>query len=111
MINKGNKRVFFGIPAGGQIKSILPQIKSTVRFKSLIIKWISLENIHLTLSFLGDISNNDLTSLIQSVENNISFAQFQLSISGTGVFPSEKSPKVLWMSLDEGIDELKILNH
>ncbi len=68
------------------------------------------DNIHLTLSFLGDVSINDIPDFIQSVEQNIAISQFQLSISGTGVFPLAKSPKVLWLGIDKVIDELKLLH-
>ena len=106
MKNNDIKRVFIGIPVGEQIKSILPLLKSTVNCNPRHIKWIPFENIHLTLSFLGAVSINDIPDIIQSVEQNITTAQFQLRISGTGVFPSSKSPKVLWLDLDKGIDEL-----
>jgi len=38
-------------------------------------------------------------------------AQCPISISGTGFFPSSKSPKVLWLGIDRGIDKLKLLHH
>ena len=34
---------------------------------------------------------------------------FQLTITGTGVFPSSKSPKVLWLGISKGTDELTLL--
>lgn len=111
MNNKDQKRIFIGIPAGDQIKSILHLLKSAVNCNPRHIKWIPFENIHLTLSFLGDVSINKIPDIIQSVEHNIATAQFQLSISGTGVFPSSRSPKVLWLGIDKGIDELKLLHH
>ena len=111
MNNKGQKRVFIGISAGDQIKSIQPLLKSAVNCKSSAIQWISFENIHLTLSFLRDVSINDIPDIIQSVKHNIATAQFQLSISGAGVFTSSRSPKVLWLDLDKGVDELKLLHH
>ena len=103
------KRVFIGIPIGLKIKSILPIVKSAVNCNPIHIKWIPLENIHLTLSFLGNISNKDLPSLIQSIEKKIRSNNFQLIITGTGVFPSSKSPKVLWLGISKGIDELTLL--
>ena len=103
------KRVFIGIPIGRQIKSILPIVKSAVNCNPNCIKWIPPENIHLTLSFLGNISNKDLPSLIQSVEKKITSNNFQFTITGTGVFPSSKSPKVLWLGISNGIDELTLL--
>ena len=111
MKDKDVKRVFFGIPADIQNKSILPFIKSTVNCKSSFIKWIPFQKMHITLYFIGDISNNNISDFIQSVEHNITTAKFQLSISGTGVFPSSKSAQVLWLGIDKGLDELKLLHH
>ncbi len=100
------KRVFIGIYVGHKIKSILPSVKSVVNCNPQLIKWIPIENIHLTLSFLGNISNKDLPHLIQSFEKNITSNNFQIRITDTGVFPSSKSPKVLWLGISEGTDEL-----
>ena len=111
MKNKNGKRIFIGIPAGCQIKSILTHIKSAVNCNPPFIKWVPTENIHLTLSFLGNISNDDIPNLIQFIGKNIARNNFQLSIAGTGVFPSTKSPKVLWLGLDKGIDKLTLLQH
>ena len=103
------KRVFIGIPIGRQIKSILPIVKSAVNCNPNCIKWIPAENIHLTLSFLGNIRVKDILHLIESLEKKITSNDFQLTITGTGVFPSSKSPKVLWLSISKGIDELTLL--
>ena len=100
------KRVFIGITIGRQIKSILPIVKSAVNCNPIHIKWIPLENIHLTLSFLGNIRVKDIPHLIESLEKKITSNDFQLTITGTGVFPSSKSPKVLWLGISKGIDEL-----
>ena len=67
------------------------------------------DNIHLTLSFLGNISVKDIPHLIESLEIKITSKDFQLTITGTGVFPSSKSPKVLWLGISKGIVELTLL--
>ena len=103
------KRVFIGIPIGHKIKSILTSLKSVFNCNPCIIKWIPSENIHLTLSFLGNFRVKDIPHLIESLENKITSNDFQLTITGTGVFPSSKSPKVLWLSISKGIDELTLL--
>ena len=110
MNKRYQKRVFIGIPAGDQVKSTLSLLQPIVDCNSRHIKWIPLDNIHLTLSFLGDVSINKIPDIVQSVEQNIATSQFQLSILGTGVFPLTKSPKVLWLGIDKGIDELKLLH-
>ena len=103
------KRVFIGIPIGLTIKSILPIVKSAVNSNPNCIKWIPLENIHLTLSFPRNIRVKDIPHLIESLENKITSNDFQLTITGTGVFPSSKSPKVLWLGISKGLDELILL--
>ena len=111
MKNKDVKRIFIGIPVGPQIKSILPLIKSTINCDSSLIKWESTENIHLTLTFLGNIYNHDIPNIILLIEHNITIAQFQLSISNTGIFPSQRSPKVLWIGIEKGINKLRLLHY
>ncbi len=103
------KRVFIGIPIGRKIKSILPIVKSAVNCNPNCIKWIPLENIHLTLSFLGNFRVKNIPHLIESLKKKITSNDFQLTITGTGVFPSSKSPKVLWLGISKGIDEITLL--
>ena len=103
------KRVFIGIPIGCKIKSILPIVKSAVNCNPNCIKWIPTENIHLTLSFLGNIRVKDIHHFIESLEKKITSNDFQLTITGTGVFHSSKSPKVLWLGISTGIYELTLL--
>ena len=103
------KRVFIGIPIGHKIKSILPSLKSTVHSSTNIIKWIPPENIHLTLSFLGNISDKDIPNIVQSLENCITSKYFKIKIESTGVFPSANFPKILWIGIGKGADELTLL--
>ena len=103
------KRVFIGIPIGPKIKSILPIVKSVINCNPNCIKWIPLEKIHLTLSFLGNITVKDIPHLIESLEKKITSNDFKFTITGTGVFPSSKSPKVLWLGISKGLDELTLL--
>jgi 2'-5' RNA ligase len=103
------RRVFIGIPIGGKIKSILPSLKTSIHSSRDIIRWIPPENIHLTLSFLGNISDQDIPNIIQSIENCITSKIFKIIIESTGVFPSANFPKTLWIGIGKGADELTLL--
>ena len=103
------KRVLLVFLLGRNIKSILSIAKSIVNCNPNYIKWIPIENIHLTLSFLGNVTNQDFPHLIQSVEKYITSNNFQIKITDTGVFPSFKSPKELCLGISKGIDELTSL--
>ena len=104
------KRVFIGIPIGRKITSILPSLKSSIHSSMDIIRWVPPDNIHLTLCFLGNISDQDIPNIIQTLENCITFNNFKIKIEGTGVFPSTISPKILWTGISKGVNELILLH-
>ena len=95
-MNKINeKRVFIGIPIGATIIALLDVLKSKFPKNSEKIKWIPSENIHLTLRFVGNISVENITGFIKSLEAEIIQNKFEMVIESTGVFPSSHSPRAV----------------
>jgi len=74
------------------------------------VKWVEPKNLHLTLKFLGDISEDKVNSVVNVVEM---FAKelkpFTLSFSRIGAFPDMKKPSVIWIGVTKGTDELSTL--
>jgi RNA 2',3'-cyclic 3'-phosphodiesterase len=68
------------------------------------------EKIHLTLKFLGEISEEALgwakVSLDPMCEGH---EPFEVSISAFGVFPSERKARILWVGVGEGSERLRDL--
>src|ERR1051325_6471863 len=65
-----------------------------------LVRWIPMENMHLTLKFLGDIapSNVDMLSQMLTAEADL-FNCFDLRFGGLGSFPSPKRPRVLYIGI------------
>ena len=84
-----------------EIKSYLSEL---MRLTSAV-KWVRVENIHLTLKFLGEIEA-DKVKLIEDKLADIGnvFSPFELSIAGSGCFPGRKNPRVFWLGLEQGIE-------
>jgi len=63
---------------------------------------------HLTLSFLGEVSEVKAKSLIENLRR-VSFPSFELETSKIGVFPSEDRINVIWLGLKDNkvLTELK----
>lgn len=89
----------------------LPQIiqnaveKETARLQKIIgtdaIRWVPIQNIHLTLKFLGAVPTNHLDFLKQMLTQIAdSHAAFDLQIGGFGSFPNFKLPRVLWLGVN-----------
>lgn len=88
------------------------------KFRNLRVGWEKPEKLHLTLKFLGDVSERQLDEIRGSIRETIekfaklgySAADFNFQISGTGVFPNAKRPRVLWLGLKDESDGLNRLN-
>jgi RNA 2',3'-cyclic 3'-phosphodiesterase len=92
-----------------EIPSTLQQaiIKQAARlYQSLgadLVRWVPVENIHLTLKFLGDVPSNHLDFLKQSLTQiATSSPAFDLQLDGLGAFPNRKQPRVLWIGIQAG---------
>ena len=65
-----------------------------------LVRWVPMENMHLTLKFLGDVSpaNIDMLSQMLRAEADL-FHCFDLHVSGLGSFPSLKRPRVIYIGI------------
>jgi RNA 2',3'-cyclic 3'-phosphodiesterase len=67
-------------------------------------------NVHLTLKFLGDVSEDDLGRVAEALEPvHEKHERFEAGISGVGAFPSPKKARILWAGIGEGSDRLRAL--
>jgi 2'-5' RNA ligase len=64
------------------------------------VRWVPVQNMHLTLKFLGDISpaNVEMLSQMLRAEADL-FPCFDLHLNGLGSFPNLKRPRVLYIGI------------
>src|ERR1051325_9854047 len=65
-----------------------------------LVRWVPIENMHLTLKFLGDVSpaNMDMLSQMLRAETDL-FKCFELRLNGIGSFPTLKRPRVIYIGI------------
>lgn len=65
-----------------------------------VMRWVPLENMHLTLKFLGDVSpaNVEMLSQMLYAEAGL-FPCFDLHLRGLGSFPNLKRPRVIYIGI------------
>jgi 2'-5' RNA ligase len=106
------KRIFIAIEisaeARNEANSYLENLKKD--FGDLRVGWERAEKLHLTLKFIGDVEESQLSKVIESVEKTaVKFEKFNISLEGTGVFPKPKNARILWIGFkDKGNYLLKI---
>lgn len=84
-----------------QILSKVESISSSLVSLGGDLKPVERENVHLTLKFLGNVSETKLGQ-VKSALSQIRFQPFELEIKGAGAFPSLKRMNVIWIGIGEG---------
>ena len=91
-------RTFICIEIPQSIKGRINRLQEFLRQLDAQISWTKPSNIHLTLKFLGGIEAARIERVKKALElaaNGI--GPFEVEVSGSGCFPSARSPRVLWV--------------
>lgn len=103
-------RAFVAIEIEKEIKNKLSKFLNQLKETDADVKWVTPENIHLTLKFIGNIEEIILPTLhkiINDATSSLSF--FNMSIENVGAFPTLKKPRIIFVSAqDKGNNLLKI---
>ncbi len=111
-------RAFIAIELSPEIKDSLAQIESHLKYSGADVKWVEKDNIHLTLKFLGEITEEKcekIKSILYEIGKDIKPFELSLKISKEGsdpflgAFPNLEHPRVIWVGLDKGAAEARIL--
>jgi 2'-5' RNA ligase len=93
-------RVFVAIELDPGLKKAVGDFVQNIKRTGAAVKWIDPGGMHLTLKFLGEIDPGILPSIEEEIRKAASLSlKFPLVLEGTGSFPSERRPRVLWIGV------------
>ena len=94
-------RVFISVEIPLEIRQNVQNATSNLRRETgSLIRWVAIENMHLTLKFLGDIPSPNVEVLTQMIHAEAdSFHCFDIHLTGIGSFPSPKRPRVIYIGI------------
>ena len=106
-------RVFIATAISGEAYRALEQVIAGLRQEIPSgVTWVKPEGIHLTLKFLGNVKREPLSRLQKAVTSGvIAHSPFRLYLSGSGVFPNRRRPRVLWAGVQGELEALGDLRH
>lgn len=95
-------RCFIAIELPAQIRQKLDDYLRPLKNEFSFVRWVRVEGIHLTLKFLGEISAKQAAD-IQNTLSLVKFdlPRFKIRIEGSGAFPNQKHPRVIWLGLKQ----------
>ena len=72
------------------------------RFRSVCpeARWTRPEGIHLTLKFLGEISDAKLKQVVEALTGLGKFELIPVEVKGFGFFPQAQRPRVFWVGVE-----------
>ena len=70
------------------------------------VTWVPADRLHLTVRFIGEIDDARAAAVGTALEPPLNVAPFDLTLAGAGAFPKSGSPRVLWVGVASGREEL-----
>jgi 2'-5' RNA ligase len=89
-----------------KILSEIASATSTLQSIGGDLKIVDRENIHLTLKFLGYISQSKIPAIKSSLET-VKFNPFEMTLQGFGGFPTLNRMNVIWVGITTGWNEVE----
>ena len=82
-----------------------------LRDAELPVRWVDMDQLHLTLKFLGEVRPERLGDVKEAVARVAEKTEpFPMVLKGAGAFPTMRRPKVIWLGADAS-PELRCLKH
>ncbi|CCO22681.1 RNA 2',3'-cyclic phosphodiesterase [Maridesulfovibrio hydrothermalis] len=99
-------RTFIAHPVPQQWKEILSAASAPLKLGlASRVAWVKPENMHFTLKFLGDVPADRIQEIHTALQK-IPFAPFEITAGRSGFFPEQAKPRIIWLGLSRGADEL-----
>ena len=99
-------RTFVAIEVNNNnVLNSIHQVQSELNIKA---KPVELHNMHFTVQFLGEVSE-EMVRKISDALNSIEFSTFSVTFASIGAFPKPNSPRVIWVGINDGVNELEKL--
>ena len=100
-------RIFAGLPIPGEIIENLREVCSFLREKYRGLKVVKSEGLHVTLHFFGELQKHTADELINLMDDqSLRQKKIKTSFKGFSQFPPRGNPKVLYVNIGQGKDEI-----
>jgi 2'-5' RNA ligase len=104
-------RAFIAVEIDSLAKQKISDLVSCLKKTGSDAKWITEDQMHLTLKFLGNIDKSEIQKISDALSDIAdNFNSFKINFSEIGAFPNMNRPAVIWLGIDKGAGILKMLN-
>ena len=105
-------RVFLALELPGAIKEYLMAVAKTMSQKISGVKWVKAEGLHVTLKFFGEIGETkvqEIEAALQGIDKQ--YPAMPVQLKEINAFPNLMRPRVIVVTFQEGVDNVKAIFH
>ncbi len=81
----------------GEIAGVVGELKKA----DADIKWVSAENLHLTLKFLGEVETGKVEEIVSTLKS-VRQKSFEMEVGNLGAIPNSRHPKTIFADVTSG---------
>jgi len=92
-------RLFVALEIPSTVRANLADLLKSLHAVSPQMRWVRLQNLHVTLKFIGEVPEARLAAIRAGLAQVRSEGPVTLNFRGLGFFPGEKHPRVFWAGI------------
>ncbi|MFZ0819372.1 MAG: RNA 2',3'-cyclic phosphodiesterase [Candidatus Acidiferrales bacterium] len=93
-------RLFIALDLSESVRAAISAFCEKLRRALPSARWVRPEGIHVTLKFIGELSEDRVGPIQSALEKIHSLAPVEMAFRGTGFFPNERRPRVFWAGIE-----------
>jgi RNA 2',3'-cyclic 3'-phosphodiesterase len=105
-------RLFVGVPLDPALARDLGRVADELRQRvdrhspRAKLTWVAPERLHFTVRFIGETDEGPAAGIRDALAPPLGVAPFDLEVAELGAFPERGKPRVLWVGVGAGHDEM-----
>ena len=104
-------RTFLALPLDEEIVERLVDVQQSLASAGARVRWVDGENLHLTIKFLGDVTDEQLPEVCRVAEEVASQVEpFEFSVAQVTSVPPAGAMRMVWVGIDEQTGKLNRLH-
>lgn len=103
-------RLFFSVPVSEKARAAAAAVLRAMKRaagEEAPLSWTKDDQLHFTIAFLGEQSEDALPRLREAAAACSELRAFDLELRGAGAFPNPRRPRVLWLGVGNGGQQLE----
>jgi 2'-5' RNA ligase len=105
-------RVFLAMELPGIVKEYLLTVTKTMLQRVSGVKWVKAEGLHVTLKFFGEIGEDKVQEIEEALQGiNKQHLAMSVQLKEINAFPDLMRPRVIVVTFQEGVDNVKAIFH